>query len=147
MLAFLGANDDYEPDAPMRRAFAGGRKQRVGDDELTALLRALDAPRGEGRGRAQLTAARAWAADRSLDAEGAEEFEQILGRYLGAPPERSHGERVGLEFTLRKTWNVVPAPPEPISEAVRVALARHFAEDAATLSAATGLTVSWSSAG
>lgn len=147
ILTFLGVDDDYELDAPMRRAFAGGREQRVGDEELTALLRALDAPRGEGRGGAQLTAARAWAAERSLDPQGAEEFDLILGRYLGAPPERSHGERVGLEFTLRKIWNVVPSPPEPISESVRAALAAHFAEDAATLSAATGLTVPWSAAG
>ena len=116
----------------------GGRssaaaKPRVGDEELTALLRAFGRAReGRGEAGAQLTAARApGPPNGALTPQGVEEFDQILGRYLGAPPERSHGERVGLEFTLRKIWNVVPSPPEPISEAVRAALAEHFADDAA----------------
>jgi hypothetical protein len=147
VLAFLGVRDDYRPPAPLRRAFQGGREPRVRDQSLTRLLQALDAQRGEGRAPAQRMAARAWVAEETVDAQGVEEFEQILERYLSAMPERSHGERVGLEFTLRKTWNVVPSPPEPISEEVRAALAAHFAKDAATLLAATGLTVPWAAAG
>ncbi len=145
VLEFLGARADYRPAAPWRRSFAGGREQRVDDHELTLLLRSIDAVRGEGRATAQLAAARAWVADHDVDPRGREEFEQILGRYLSAPPERSYGERVGLEFTLRKVWNVVPSPPEPISDGLHGALAAHFAEDAATLAAVTGLEVPWRS--
>jgi hypothetical protein len=147
VLAYLGVSGDYEPAAPMQRAFAGGRERRVRDEELTRLLRALDAARGGEARHARLEAARAWSAENGIDARGVEEFEQILGRYLDAPEERSYGERVGLEFTLRKTWNVVPSPPEPISDEVRAALAAHFARDAVQLAAATGLMVPWRAPG
>ena len=141
VLAFLGASDDFVPAAPWQRSFAGGREPRARDEEITRLLRSIDALRGEDREAAQLAAARTWVAEHGVDARGREEFEQILDRYLSAPPKRSHGERVSLEFTLRKVWNVVPSPPAPISDEVRSALAEHFAADAATLSALTGLTV------
>ena len=147
VLAFLGARDDYQPAAPWQRSFPGGREPRVGDEELTRLLQSMDAARGGDGEPAQLAAARAWVAEHGLDARGREEFEQLVGRYLSAPPERSYGERVGLEFTLRKVWNFVPSPPEPISDEVRAALAAHFAPDAATLSALTGLTVPWLASG
>lgn len=142
-IAFLGAADGYEPPDPFQRAFAGGSRPRVGDEELTRLLQGIDAIRGEDQAPVQLAAARAWVAGQGVDERGREEFEQILRRYLNAPPERSHGERVGLEFTLRKIWNVVPSLPEPISDEVRAALSQHFAADAAELSAVTGLTVPW----
>jgi hypothetical protein len=144
VLAFLGAGEGYEPPDPSQRSFAGGSEPRVGDQELTRLLRRIDAIRGKGREPAQLAAARAWVAEHRIDARGREEFEHILGRYLSAPPERSYGERVSLEFTLRKIWNVAPSPPEPISDEVRAALDEHFAADAAVLSAVSGLTVPWS---
>jgi hypothetical protein len=146
VLGFLGARADYEPDALFQRAFVGGSEPRVSDEELTGLLRAIDRAGREQEQRepAQLAAARAWIAERDLDAGGVEQFWQLVRRYLDAPPARSHRERVGLEFTLRKVWNVVPSPPQPISGAVREALARHFADDAGALSAATGLTVPWS---
>jgi hypothetical protein len=147
VLEFLGARADYRPAAPSRRSFAGGREPRVEDRELTTLLRSIDAIRGEERDTAQLAAARAWVAEHDLDPRGAEEFDEILGRYLNAPSERSYGERVGLEFTLRKVWNVLPSPPEPISDELCAALAAHFAEDAAKLAALTGLEVPWRSPG
>ena len=150
VLHFLGVREDYQPAAPRQRSFAGGREARVEDRELTRLLRSIDAIRGEDLGPAppaQLAAARAWVAEHRVDARGREEFEQIIGRYLGAPPERSHGERVSLEFTLRKVWNVVPSPPEPISAGLRAALGAHFAADAAKLAALTGLQAPWRSPG
>jgi len=143
VLAFIGADDGYQPSDPLQRSFAGGSQPRVGDEDVTRLLQTLDAIRGEGRTPIQLAAARAWVAEHRVDARGCEELEQIVGRYLSAPPERSRGERVGLEFTLRKIWNVRPSPPQPISEELRAALAEHFAADAAILSAVTGLTVPW----
>jgi hypothetical protein len=143
VLRFLGAGDDYRPAAPDQRSFAGGREPRVGDQELTRLLRSIDAVRGEDAGPARLATARSFLAENGVDARGREEFEQIMGRYLGAPPERSYRERVGLEFTLRKVWNVVPAPPEPISDELRAALGAHFAADAAALAVLTGLEVRW----
>ncbi len=147
VLAFLGAGDGYEPPDPLHRSFAGGTRPRVGDEELTRLLQGIDAIRGEDRAPLQLAAAHTWVAEQRVDARGREEFERILRRYLSSPPERSYGERVGLEFTLRKIWNVVPSPPEPISEEVRAALAEHFAADAALLSAVTELTVPWRAPG
>jgi hypothetical protein len=144
ILHFLGAHADYEPAVPFRRSFVGGRESRVRDEELVELLRAIDAARG-ARGEAE--AARGWVGARRLDAEGLAEFEQITRRYLDASPARRHRERVGLEFTLRKTWNFRPAPPEPISEEVREALGAHFAADTPALLAATGLTVPWAPSG
>jgi len=161
VLRFLGVDADFEPPDPFHRAFVGGREPRVSDEDLTQLLRALDAARrkrrelaaarGEGGDpavasaeRAELAVARAWAAEHALDPEGIEEFERIMQRYLSAPPERSYRERVGLEFTLRKIWNVVPSPPEPISDEVRAALRSHFDADAIALSAVTGLQLPWS---
>lgn len=147
VLRFLGASDDYEPAVPFQRWFAGGREPRVPDGDLVRLLQAIDAARREGGAPAQLAAARAWVAEHSLDAQGLEEFERIMRRYLDASPERWYRERVGLEFTLRKIWNVVPSSPEPISDGVRAALAAHFAEDAPALLEATGLTAPWSASG
>jgi hypothetical protein len=144
VLRFLGARDDYEPDAPFQRSFVGGREPRVADEDLTRLLQALDAARRE---EGEPEAARAWLAARSLDVTGIEEFEQIMRRYLGAPPDRWYRERVSLEFTLRKIWNVVPSAPEPISDRVRAALQAHFGEDAPALRAATGLMAPWSASG
>jgi hypothetical protein len=140
VLCFLGADQDYEPDAPFQRSFVGGREPRVADGELTGLLRTLDAARREN---GELAAARAWLTSCSLDAQGIEEFERIMRRYLGAPPDRWYRERVSLEFTLRKIWNVVPSAPEPISDRVCAALRAHFGGDAPVLHAATGLTVPW----
>ena len=166
VLRFLGAREGYEPADPFGRSFAGGREPRVGEEDLTRLLVAIDAARGEEEpaqpgsaqpgsaqpgsaqpGSAQLAAARAWVAERRIDARGLEEFERIVGRYLAATPERWYGERVGLEFTLRKTWNVIPSRPEPISDAVGAALGAHFAEDAPALAEATGLQLPWSASG
>jgi Sulfotransferase domain len=147
ILAFLGAGEDYEPVAPFQRAFAGGREPRARDEDLTALLRALDAVRGENPELHRLAAARAWADEHDLDARGRGELEACIDRYLNAPSERSHGERVGLEFTLRKVWNVVPAPPAPISAELCAELEAHYASDASALSAATGLTVPWTGSG
>ncbi len=144
ILDFLGVRGDYEPALPFERSFVGGREPRVGDEELVRLLRAIDAARVEG---GESEAARAWLAERSLDPRGLAEFERIVRRFLDAPPARRHRERVGLEFTLRKIWNVVPSPPEPISEELRAALDAHFAEDAPALAAATGLTAPWGASG
>jgi hypothetical protein len=141
VLRFLGARDDYEPATPLQRSFVGGHEPRVSEADLTGLLQALDAARREDR---QPAAARAWLAARSLDAKGLEEFEQIMRRYLAAPSDRWYRERVSLEFVLRKTWNVVPSAPAPISGEVRAALRAHFLEDASALLAATGLTAPWS---
>ena len=141
VLRFLDVDDGYEPADPFQRTFAGGRRPRSSEEDLVRLLRALDAARPASSKRA---AACAWLAERSLDAQGLQEFEAVVGRYLDAPPERSYSERVGLEFTLRKIWNVVPSAPEPISEEVLAALAAHYAQDARALAAATGLTVPWS---
>jgi sulfotransferase family protein len=143
VLAYLGADAGYEPPNPLQRSFPGGSQPRVGDEDVTRLLQRIDAIRGEDRAPAQLAAARAWAAEHTVDGRGREELEQIVGRYLSAPPERSRGERVGLEFTLRKIWNVRPSPPQPIPEELRSRLAEHFAADAAMLSAVTGLRVPW----
>jgi hypothetical protein len=140
VLRFLGAGEEYEPAVPAQRAFVGGREPRVPDTELVALLRALDAARPQG---GEAGAIGAWVAGRELDAPGREELERIVRRYLEAPPARWYRERVGLEFALRKIWNVVPAPPEPISGEVRAALEAHFAEDAPALEAATGLRAPW----
>ena len=150
VLRFLGARDDYEPAVPFQRSFVGGRKPRVRDEELVGLLRAIDATRregGEGERGGESGAVRAWVAERTLDPGGLEEFERIMRRYLDAPPARWYRERVGLEFTLRKIWNVMPSPPEPISAELRAALYAHFAEDAPALAAATGLTVPWGASG
>ena len=140
VLRFLGVDDSYEPADPFQRAFVGGRRPRCSEEDLVRLLRGLDAARPTSRKRA---AAQAWLAERSLDAQGLQEFEGIIGRYLSAPSERSYSERVALEFTLRKTWNVVPSVPEPISEEVCAALAAHYSKDARALAAATGLTAPW----
>ncbi len=154
VLRFLGVGADYEPADPFHRSFVGGPTPRASDEDLTRLLRAIDAARreravdgepaatGAERDR-ELAAARAWTAERTLDPRGLEEFERIMNRYLSAAPESSYRERVGLEFTLRKIWNVVPAPPEPISDEVRAALQAHFAQDALALSAITGLQIPW----
>jgi hypothetical protein len=144
ILSFLGAHGDYEPANPFQRAFTGGREPRVSADELLGLLRAIDAARASGGER---EAAQAWVAERSLDVRGREEFERIMQRYLGASPERWYGERVSMEFTLRKIWNFVPSPPESLSDAVRAALRAHFLEDAAALRDATGLTAPWGESG
>ncbi|HME01534.1 MAG TPA: sulfotransferase domain-containing protein [Solirubrobacteraceae bacterium] len=152
VLHFIGVREDHEPVAPFERSFVGGREPRVEDADLVALLRALDGARvvaGPGRAGAlaQRAAAQAWAAEHRLDAAGLEEFEQIMDRYLATPPERWRRERVGLEFTLRKIWNVLPSAPEPISDRVRSALWEHFGEDAPALAAATGVQAPWGAPG
>lgn len=144
VLHFLGVRADYEPAMPFQRSFVGGREPRVSEADLTGLLQALDAARRED---GQPAAARAWLAARSLDAKGLEEFERIMRRYLAAPSDRWYRERVSLEFVLRKTWNVVPSSPAPISAGVRTALRAHFSEDASALLTATGLTAPWSASG
>lgn len=140
VLHFLGVSEDYEPAVPYLRSFVGGRVPRVSDGELVLLLRAIDAARPAGE---EPGAVHAWLAERDLDDEGREEFERIVRRYLDAPPARWYRERVGLEFTLRKIWNVVPSPPEPISDELRAALHVHFAADADALAEATELRVPW----
>jgi Sulfotransferase family len=147
ILRFLGADDGYEPADPFQRSFAGGRESRVRDEDLTRLLQAIDAARRGGDEAAQLAAARAWVAGRSLDVQGLEEFEQIMSRYLQAPPAGWYRERVGLEFILRKIWNIVPSAPEPVSDEVRAALSAHFAKDALQLRVTTGLTPPWAASG
>jgi hypothetical protein len=144
VLGFLGVRDDYEPADPFQRTLVGGREPRASAEDLTRLLRAIDSARPSG---GELLVARTWMTERSLDARGSEEFEQIVQRYLRAPPERWYGERAGLEFTLRKIWNVIPSPPDPISDDVRAALQAHFTEDAPALVAATGLTAPWCASG
>jgi hypothetical protein len=137
ILRFLAVSLDYEPPAPFRRSFAGGRQMRVPDRDLLELLRAIDAaPRP-----ARAAVARAWAARRSLDEAGGEELELSVQRYVDSPGEDRARARKGLEFTLRKTWNVAPAPPEEISEEMRSALEAHYALDAKRLRLATGVTV------
>jgi hypothetical protein len=140
MLRFLGVSTDYLPAAPFQRAFAGGREQRVGDEALTKLLRGIDVASSSVR----VAVAEEWMAKRKLDNVGREELLRLVRRYLHAPPERQARERVGLEFTLRKTWNVTPSPPAPISAEVRKALQLHFATDAGRLHAATGSSAPWS---
>jgi hypothetical protein len=140
VLRFLDVDDGYEPADPFQRTFAGGRRPRSSEEDLVRLLRALDGARPASGKRA---AAEEWLAERSLDAQGLQEFEALIARYLDAPPERSYAERVALEFTLRKIWNVAPSAPEPISEEVRAALATHYAQDARALASATGLTAPW----
>ena len=140
VLRFLGVREDYVPADPFQRAFVGGYQPRVAPAELLELLRSIDAARRSGT---ETAAVRQWRSARSLDARGSEEFERIMGRYLRASSERWYGERVSLEFTLRKIWNVIPASPEPISDAVRASLQAHFARDAVTLREATGLRVPW----
>ncbi len=152
VLRFIGAREDHEPAVPFERSFVGGREPRVADADLLALLRALDAARkahgpGEAGVLAQRAAASTWAGEHALDARGLEEFEQVMARYLGASPEQWYRERVGLEFTLRKIWNVLPGAAEPISEPVLRALWEHFAQDAPALAAATGLEQPWSTPG
>jgi hypothetical protein len=144
VLRFLEVDDEYEPPAPFQRAFVGGRRPRSSEEDLMRLLRALDAARPA---HGEQGAARDWLAERSLDPEGRREFEQIMSRYLQAPAEHWYPERVGLEFTLRKIWNVVPCSPEPISQDVRAELAAHYAADAPALAAATGLTAPWGGSG
>jgi hypothetical protein len=151
VLAFIRVREDYEPAVPFERSFVGGSEPRVADVELTALLQGIDAARREGGEReaelAQRTAARTWVSERGLGARGLQEFEEIIERYLSAPAERFYRERVGLEFTLRKTWNVVPSPPAPISAALRAALEAHFEQDAPALQAAMGVRAPWSALG
>jgi hypothetical protein len=141
VLRFLGAREDYEPAVLFQRSFVGGREPRVSDEDLVRLLRAIDAARPQG---GESGAVRAWVAERGLDAQGREEFERIVRRYLDAPPAHWYRERVGLEFALRKIWNVVPSPPEPISGELRAALDAHFADDTPALHATTGLRAPWS---
>jgi hypothetical protein len=144
ILSFLGVHDDYEPVAPFQRALVGGQEPRVSAADLTGLLRALDDARPSG---SELAAVDAWKREHDLDELGSRELEQAMQRYLQASPERRYGERVGLEFVLRKVWNVIPSPPAPISEEVQTALRAHFAEDGCTLNAATGLSVPWNALG
>jgi hypothetical protein len=137
ILWFLAVSLDYEPPAPFRRSFAGGRRPRVPDRDLLELLRDIDAAPIPARA----AVARAWAARRSLDEAGGEELELAVKRYVDSPDEDLARIRKGLEFTLRKTWNVAPSPPEQISEGVRSALEAHYAPDAEKLRLATGATV------
>jgi hypothetical protein len=139
ILGFLGASTDYEPPAPFQRAFAGGRERRVREQDLTGLLQGIDAAAPGVR----VAVVEGWVGERELDVAGHEELLRLAGRYLSAPPARQARERAGLEFALRKTWNFIPTPPEPISGEVSQALRAHFAADARRLSAATGISVPW----
>jgi hypothetical protein len=139
ILSFLGVTTDYDPPAPFRRSFAGGHEQRVRGQDLHELLRGIDACYPQAQ-----AAARAWMAERELDGPGRAELEAIVARYANASPARLPRERAGLEFTLKKTWNVAPSEPEPVSEEVRRALDAHFAADARRLLAATGCSAPWS---
>jgi hypothetical protein len=141
VLGFLGVREDYDPPDPFRRSFAGGRHPRVPDGDLLALLRDIDAAPVSAR----LALVRGWIARRSLDEVGKEELEGIAQRYIDAPAEQRARERKGFEFTLRKIWNVVPSPPEPISDEVRNALETHYARDAEVLERAIGVLAPWSS--
>lgn len=140
ILRFLGVASDYRPEAPFRRAFAGGLRKRASEQDLTELLGDLDAAPSTGQALAVIEE---WMRGRDLDPSGREELPRLVRRFLQAPPARLERERAGLEFTLRKIWNVAPSPPEPISEEVSWALRRHFAADAARLHAATGLSAPW----
>jgi Sulfotransferase domain len=137
ILRFLAVSLDYEPPAPFRRSFAGGHRPRVPDLDLLELLRDIDAAPTP----TCAAVARAWAARRSLDETGGEELELAVQRYVDSPGEDRARARKGLEFTLRKTWNVAPSPPEPISEEARNALEAHYAPDVEKLRLATGVTV------
>ncbi len=139
ILGFLGVADDYKPPAPFQRAFAGGHDPRVADADVVALLKAIDAAAGDDAA----AVASHWLASHSIDAAGQRELQDSVLRYLqGSAPQRAR-RRAGLEFTLRKIWNVAPAPPEPISSATQALLHAHFAQDARRLQALTGLAVPW----
>ncbi len=139
ILRFLGVWSDFEPSAPFQRAFAGGSRERVKEEDLRGLLSGIDTAAPDQRA----AAVEVWLARHPLDAPGREEMWRIVRRYLHAPPERQARERAGMEFTLKKIWNVAPSPPEPLAEDVREALRAHFAVDALRLGAATGLAVPW----
>lgn len=143
ILRFLGVDEGYAPPAPFRRSFAGGREARVPDAELVGLLRALDAAPNVQ----YPTVLREWMTRQALDEAGKEELERAALRYLNSLPSDHARERAGLEFSLRKIWNVRPSPPEPISAEVRGALEAHFATDAERLLAATGLRAPWFESG
>jgi Sulfotransferase domain len=139
ILRFLEVRSDFEPVAPFQRAFAGGNRERVREEDLRVLLSGVDTATEDQRA----AAVEAWLAQHRLDAPGREELWRIVRRYLDAPPERRARERAGMEFTLTKTWNVAPSPPEPLPEDVRGALGAHFAQDATRLGSLTGLPVPW----
>jgi hypothetical protein len=137
ILQFLAVSLDYDPPVPFRRSFAGGRRPRVPDRDLLELLRAIDAAPTPAR----TSVARTWAARQSFDEVGGEELELAVQRYVDSSGEDRARARKGLEFTLRKTWNVMPSPPEQISEEAKSALEAHYAPDAEKLRLATGATV------
>jgi hypothetical protein len=140
ILRFLGVDEGYSPPDPFRRSFAGGAEPRVPDAQLLELLREIDAAPAFAR----LALVRAWMTQRTLDEAGRKELEGVAQRYFDSSPgEDRASERKGFEFTLRKIWNVLPAPPQPISDAVRGALQAHYAEDAQALERATGVRVPW----
>ena len=139
ILGFLGVEEDYSPPHPFRRSFAGGHEPRVPDTDLLELLRDIDAAPISDRPQV----VQRWLARRSIDAVGREELEGVARRYIHAPHAARARERKGLEFTLRKIWNVLPAPPTPISGEVRGRLQAHYARDAEGLARATGVGVPW----
>jgi hypothetical protein len=139
VLRFLGVSADYSPPAPERRSFVGGAAPRVPDASVLELLRAIDAARGEAR----IEVVRAWSERQSLDEGGREELFGFAQRYIDASPAERPRERKGLEFALRKIWNVAPSEPEPMSDQVRGRLQAHYAEDARVLTRMLGRSVSW----
>jgi hypothetical protein len=141
ILRFLGVEDDYEPPGPFRRSFAGGPQPRVPDSDLVELLRHIDVAEGHELPKV----VQHWLGSRSLDRDGIEGLEAAVRRYADSPIALRAWERSGLEFTLRKTWNFLPAPPQPISGPVRSALLAHFAADAHQLAAITRSSVPWGS--
>jgi hypothetical protein len=139
ILRFLGVADEYAPPQPARRSFAGGGAARASDAALVALLGEIDAAPVE----AHAGIARRWLARNGIDAAGWEELQDAIRRYGESSPAARGWERGGLEFALRKIWNVVPAPPEPISGALQEALVAHYAEDARALQAAIATPLPW----
>ncbi len=130
VLRFLGyIRGSTSPLARFGARSSAAESRAYATEELVLLLRAIDAARRAG-GRSPRPFARLAGRARSRCPRACEEFERIVHRYLAAPSARWYRERVGLEFTLRKIWNVVPSPPEPISDELRAALYAHFAEDA-----------------
>jgi hypothetical protein len=139
ILRFLEVDESFAPAAPFQRSFAGGNAPRVPDEQLLQLLREIDAAPAQGRSTRVLE----WSARYPLDEVGREELIGFAHRYFNASPKDQERERKGFEFSLRKIWNVAPAPPEPLSEEVRAALAAHYARDAQVLEEAVGVRVTW----
>jgi hypothetical protein len=139
ILGFLGVDASYDPPHPFRRSFAGGLHPRVPERDLVELLHKIDTVAGAGLP----DVIEDWLTRHSLDQAGGQELRGAVRRYLDSPIGARARERAGLEFTLRKTWNFLPASPEPISEQVKSALAAHYEADSRRLAEITGFSAPW----